>query len=84
MLISLDPFYPEGSRVFQRNLKQESDVFRILCYKEEHKIYWVYHLEIWVASIAVRQDRPNIFREQIWMKMLNEVLNSDLVSLRYF
>lgn len=46
MLISLDPFCPEGSREFQRNLKQESDAFQILCDKEEHKICWLYHLEI--------------------------------------
>lgn len=54
VLISLDPFYPEGSREFQRNLKQESDVFRILCYKEEHKIYWIYDLEFWVTNTEGR------------------------------
>lgn len=57
-LISLDPFSPEGSRGFQRNLKQESDVFQILCYKEEHKICWLYDLEIWMACSILRRDRP--------------------------
>lgn len=47
VLRSLDPFYPEGSREFQRNLKQESGLFRILCYKEEcSKVCWIYDLEI--------------------------------------
>lgn len=47
VLRSLDLFYPEGSRELQRNLKQESGLFRILCYKKERsKVCWVYDLEI--------------------------------------
>ena len=45
VLRSLDPFYPEGSREFHRNLKQENDVFRILCYKEEHVGFMIWKFE---------------------------------------
>lgn len=50
MLRSLDSFYPEGNAEFQRNLKQESDVLRILCYKEEQQdtLYlWFGNLSGW-------------------------------------
>lgn len=46
LLRCLDSFYPEGSGKFQRNLKQESAVFRILCYKEGCRVCWAYDLEI--------------------------------------
>lgn len=65
MLRSLDSFYPEGNAEFQRNLKQESNVLRILCYKEEHKICCIYDLEIWVAGSALRQYRPNIWKAEL-------------------